>query len=254
MNWRAALVFSACIFSSQSIALPSCDVELSHGLIITDDTIRIVDNNQTRVQINDDSQLLVRGQWIELNEQETEVLKQYSTMIRDTVPELVDLATDGVNMGLSAIGQMVSGISDKEPEVLKTQLRYVERALREKFKRGDDFFFIAPQSLSRLDDFFAEEVSKKIHTAIQGSLGSIIVTLGDAFKANEGNIEDRINDIDQRMKIITAEIDKSLQKKAQQLEQKSIEYCQCLKALDNTESQLQSLIPEMVDFDLVNIK
>ena len=138
-----------------------CDVELTHGLIITDDIIRIVDNNQTRVQINQDQQLVVRGQWIELNEQETAVLHQYSMMIRDTVPELVDLATDGVNIGLSAIEDVVTGLSDKEPEILKTQLQYVERALRDKFKRGDDFFFIALQSLSKLDDFFAQEVSKK---------------------------------------------------------------------------------------------
>lgn len=231
-----------------------CDVELTHGLIITEDTIRIVDNNQTRVQINHGNQLLVKGQWIELNAQEAQVLEQYNKMIRDTVPELVDLATDGVNIGLSAIENVVTGLSDKEPEELKTQLQYVERALRDKFKRGDDFFYIAPQSLSKLDDFFAQEVSKKIHTAIQGSLGAMLVSLGDALQSQEGNIEDRINDVGERMEIITAEIDKSLQKKAEQLAQKSQEYCNCLNALDRTESKLQKIVPELADFDLVKIK
>lgn len=231
-----------------------CDVELGHGLIITDDSIRIVDNNQTRVQINHDDQLFIAGYWIALNETETKVLRDYSKGIRDTVPELVELATDGVNLGLSAIEQVVESMSDKEPEVLKTQLQYVERALMDKFKRGDDFFFIAPQSLSKIDDFFTKEISQKIHSAVHGSLGAILVSLGDAFKSREGNIEDRINDMGQRMDIISREIDKSLQKKAAQLETKAAEYCECLNTLDKNESRLQAIVPQLLQYDLVRIR
>ncbi|AXV64302.1 MULTISPECIES: YggN family protein [Pseudoalteromonas] len=249
----AAIAFSS--FSSYaSLEKKQCEVELSHGLIITDDVIRIVDKGQTRVQINNNNQLFIRGYWVDLNPEETKVVEQFSLGIRDTVPELVELATDGVNLGLSAIEQVVEGMSDKEPEVLKTQLQYVERALMDKFKRGDDFFFIAPQSLSKIDDFFTKEISQKIHSAVHGSLGAILVSLGDAFKSREGNIEDRINDMGQRMDIISKEIDKSLQKKAEQLEMKASEYCECLNSLDVTESRLQKIVPGMADFDLVQIK
>ncbi|RJE77987.1 hypothetical protein BGP78_07765 [Pseudoalteromonas sp. MSK9-3] len=237
-----------------SVAQSKCDVELGHGLIITDSVIRIVDNGQTRVQINNDNQLLIQGYWIDLSERETQVLHEYSKGIRDTVPELVSLATDGVNLGLSAIEQVVEGMSDKKPEVLQTQLQYVERALMDKFKRGDDFFFIAPQSLSKIDDFFTKEISQKIHSAVHGSLGAILMSLGDAFKSREGNIEDRITDMGQRMDIITKEIDKSLQKKAQQLESKADEYCECLNTLDETEARLQAIVPRLAAYDLVQIR
>lgn len=251
---RSILAMSIALSSLNVSAKTVCEVELGHGLIITDDVIRIVDKGQTRVQINNDNQLFIRGYWIDLSPEESQVLMQFSAGIRDTVPELVELATDGVNLGLSAIEQVVEGMSDKEPEVLKTQLQYVERALMDKFKRGDDFFFIAPQSLSKIDDFFTEEISKKIHSAVHGSLGAILVSLGDAFKSREGNIEDRINDMGLRMDIISKEIDKSLQKKAQQLELKASEYCECLNSLDVTESRLQMIVPSMADFDLVQIK
>ena len=141
---RSILALSVALSSSFAFAQAQCEVELSHGLIITDDVIRIVDKGQTRVQINNNNQLFIRGYWIDLSTEESQVLAQFSKGIRDTVPELVELATDGVNLGLSAIEQVVEGMSDKEPEVLKTQLQYVERALMDKFKRGDDFFFIAP--------------------------------------------------------------------------------------------------------------
>ncbi|CAM4082756.1 YggN family protein [Pseudoalteromonas byunsanensis] len=250
LSFATLLLLSALPTSAKN----KCDVELSHGLIITDSEIRIVDNGQTRVQINNDNQLLIRGYWVELSEQETQVLYEYSKGIRDTVPELVSLATDGVNLGLSAIEQVVEGMSDKEPEVLKTQLQYVERALMDKFKRGDDFFFIAPQSLSKIDDFFTKEISKKIHSAVHGSLGAILMSLGDAFKSREGNIEDRITDMGQRMEIISKEIDKSLQKKAQQLEEKAEEYCECLNTLENTETRLQTIVPSLAAYDLVQIR
>ncbi|NOU52719.1 YggN family protein [Pseudoalteromonas sp. JBTF-M23] len=253
--FRLACLSTFILLSSFStLAKNKCDVELSHGLIITDSEIRIVDNGQTRVQINNDNQLLIRGYWVELSEQDTIVLRDYAMGIRDTVPELVSLATDGVNLGLSAIEQVVEGMSDKEPEVLKTQLQYVERALMDKFKRGDDFFFIAPQSLSKIDDFFTKEISKKIHSAVHGSLGAILVSLGDAFKSREGNIEDRITDMGQRMDIISKEIDKSLQKKALQLEEKAEEYCECLNTLDKTETRLQTIVPSLAAYDLVQIR
>jgi hypothetical protein len=148
------VLYFFCCFSPALKADELCDVKLGHGLIITKDIIRIVDKGQARVQINNDSQLFIKGRWIELNEQETAVLREYSLGLRSTVPELVKLATDGVNIGLSAIEQVVTGFTDKEPEILKEQLKYVEKALRDKFKAGDDFYYIAPQSLSKLDDFF----------------------------------------------------------------------------------------------------
>ncbi|AOT09649.1 YggN family protein [Pseudoalteromonas luteoviolacea] len=252
----AKSVFFSLLLSASSFvhADDKCDVELGHGLIITDSVIRILDNGQTRVQINNDNQLLVRGMWVELNEQETQVLQEYAKGIRDTVPELVNLATDGVNLGLSAIEQVVEGMSDSNPEVLKTQLQYVERALMDKFKRGEDFYYIAPQSLSKIDDFFTKEISGKIHSAVHGSLGAILVSVGDAFKSREGNIESRFSDMGQRMEIISKEIDKSLQQKAAQLEVKANEYCECLNTLDETEKRLQVIVPSLAAFDLVQIR
>ncbi|OCQ20127.1 hypothetical protein A7985_16970 [Pseudoalteromonas luteoviolacea] len=250
-----SLLFSLLMGTSiHAYADEKCDVELGHGLIITDSVIRILDNGQTRVQINNDNQLLVRGRWIKLDDQETLILQEYAKGIRDTVPELVNLATDGVNLGLSAIEQVVEGMSDNNPEVLKTQLQYVERALMDKFKRGEDFYFIAPQSLSKIDDFFTKEISSKIHSAVHGSLGAILVSVGDAFKSREGNIESRFSDMGQRMEIISKEIDKSLQQKAYQLEEKANEYCECLNSLDDTEKRLQDIVPSLAAFDLVQFR
>lgn len=252
---KPLLVSLSLFISMPSLAEQAeCDVELGHGLIITDDVIRIVDKGQTRVQINYDQQLFIKGRWIELSDEETKVLKLYSEGLRDTVPELVELATDGVNLGLTAIEQVVSGFTEKEPEVLKDQLKYVERALRDRFKKGDDFFYIAPQSLSKMNDFFEREISEKIHSAVHGSLGAILVALGDAFESTEGNIEERITDMNERMDIISAEIDKSLKKKAIKLEAKANEYCGCLRTLEDTEQQLHKIVPQLADFDLVKVK
>lgn len=252
--WITSALLSAALFSPLAFANYTCDVELGHGLIITDDVIRIVDKGQTRVQINNDEQLFILGRWIQLEESETRTLRLYSKGLRDTVPELVKLATDGVNLGLSTIEQVVTGFADKEPEVLKDQLRYVETALLDKFKKGDDFYYIAPQSLTKLDDFFEKEISEKIHSAVHGSLGAILVALGGAFEPSEGNIEERITGVGERMDIIAEEIDKSLQKKTLQLEKKANQYCGCLRTLEETESELQQKVPELLDFDLVKVK
>jgi len=58
---RSILALSMALLSSNAIAQKQCDVELRHGLIITDDVIRIVDKGQTRVQINNNNQLFIRA-------------------------------------------------------------------------------------------------------------------------------------------------------------------------------------------------
>ena len=58
----------------------------------------------------------------------------------------------------------------------------------------------------------------------------------------------------ERIDIISSEIDKSLQKKVVQLEDKANEYCGCLRTLNETEDKLQQLVPELADFDLVQVK
>jgi hypothetical protein len=249
--------FRYALFLSLSFTLHAkgqCDVELGQGVIITDSVIRITNGSQTQVQINNDKQLFIQGRLVQLTDQDMFVLKAFSTGLRNSVPELVELVTDGVNIGLNAIEKIVEGMSDQEPEVLKTQLTYLEYALKDKFIRGDDFYFIGPQSLSKLGSFFAEEVSDKMHTAIHGSLGAILLSLGDAFQSKEGNLEERITDMNERMDIISKEIDKSLQRKATEFESKADKYCECLKTLNVTEERLHKIVPQLAKFDIVKIR
>ena len=86
---RSILALCLALSSSAVLAQSQCDVELSHGLIITDDVIRILDKGQTRVQINNNNQLFIRGYWVDLSTEESKVLQQFSNGIRHTVPELV---------------------------------------------------------------------------------------------------------------------------------------------------------------------
>ena len=102
------VLFGFYFLSFSVVADEECNVELEHGLIITENVIRIVDKTQTRVQINlgenqQDTQIFIKGLLIELSEDETLVLNEFERGLRNTVPELVNLATDGVNLGLTAI-------------------------------------------------------------------------------------------------------------------------------------------------------
>ncbi len=105
---RSIFALSMALSSCTVFAQAQCDVELSHGLIITDDVIRILDKGQTRVQINNNNQLFIRGYWVDLSDDESKVLEQFSNGIRHTVPELVNLATDGVNLG--QVQSLVAGV------------------------------------------------------------------------------------------------------------------------------------------------
>ena len=75
-----------------------CNMAFAHGIVISPDQIRIMQNNRTHVQINADHQLFVRGEWVTLEESDTVLLAQYSQGLRRFVPEIVSIAVDGVEL------------------------------------------------------------------------------------------------------------------------------------------------------------
>jgi len=87
-----------------------------HGILISPEQIRVQDNYRTVFQINHDEQLFIKGEWITLDPQEQELLKRYSHLLRKFVPEVVSIAVDSLELGLSAIESMLSGIGDSSQQ------------------------------------------------------------------------------------------------------------------------------------------
>lgn len=237
------------------LSAAECNMAFAHGIIISPDQIRIMQNNRTHVQINADHQLFVRGEWIVLEDDDTLLLAQYSQGLRRFVPEIVSIAVDGVELGLSSIEAMFGGIGSQSQQaewrelVRETTFQWMSR-----FVRSNDHFYLAPQSLNELDYFLHDELKPQLDNLARHTVGAVWGALRDALRHSESNFERADTQDWQSVGQMVDKINLGLDAKAVELEEKSALFCQRMQELDEIERQLQQRLPELKQYDVVSQK
>ncbi|OEY70981.1 hypothetical protein BI198_06905 [Rheinheimera salexigens] len=226
-----------------------------HGILIAPDHIRILQNNRTHVQINADQQLFIRGEWIALDAEETALLRQYSQGLRRFVPEIVSIAVDGVELGLSSIEAMFSGIGSQSQQaewralVRETTFQWMSR-----FVRSNEHFYLAPQSLNELDYFLHGELKPQLDNLARRTVGAVWGALRDALRHSDSNFERSENQDWQSVGDMVDKLSLSLDEKAVELEQKTALFCQRMQEIEKIEQMLQQRLPELQHYDVVKLK
>lgn len=250
------LVFSLLLmFCSWSGVANECNMAFRHGILISPEQIRIQDTNQTVFQINQDQDLFIRGEWITLNQAEQELVRQYAQGLRKFVPELVSIAVDSVELGLTAIENMLAGIgSTAQQEEWQALIRETTYQLTSRFVRSGDHFYLAPQSLNELDAFLHGELKQQLKDLAKYTVGAVWDALRDALRQTEDDFERSESQSWQPADELLAKINTGLDLKADELEQKSVLFCQRLTHLDHIETQLQQRLPQLLTYDVVTMK
>ena len=226
-----------------------------HGIVIAPDHIRILQNNRTHVQINADKQLFIRGEWQTLNVEDTQLLQQYSQDLRKFVPEIVSIAVDGVELGLSSIEMMFAGVGNKSQQaewqelVRETTFQWMSR-----FVRTNEHFYLAPQSLNEMDAFLHGELKENLTQLAKNTVGAVWGALRDALRQTDDNFERSESQDWQSVEQLIDKINLGLDAKADELEAKSALFCTRLLELDHIESQLQQRVPQLLQYDVVIAK
>ncbi|MFB1034186.1 MAG: DUF2884 family protein, partial [Sinobacterium sp.] len=71
---------------------------------MSEQQIRIIGNGgRAAYQINHPSQLIIQGEWIDLDEQQERELTEFSTGIHQVVPKMILLANEGVELAVETL-------------------------------------------------------------------------------------------------------------------------------------------------------
>ncbi len=238
-----------------AVKAAECDMAFVHGIIIAPDHIRILQNNRTHVQINADRQLFIRGEWIELTEQDTLLLQQYSQDLRKFVPEIVSIAVDGVELGLSSVEAMFTGLGSKAQQaewrelVRETTFQWMSR-----FVRTNEHFYLAPQSLNELDYFLNNELKPQLNNLARHTVGAVWGALRDALRHSDTNFERSDSQEWQTVGQLVDRINLGLDAKAVEMEAKSALFCQRMQELDQVEQRLQQGVSALKPYDVLALK
>jgi hypothetical protein len=254
------LTFVIYFLSGQVSYAQQCSIHLNFGVIIDPNNIRIVEKSKTQLQINASKQLFIGGREIILSSEQTKLLGKFSYGIRQQIPEIVSIAIEGIDVSFKAVNQLVVGLTGENSEAqqkIRTKFDELKWRIRARFNQSTNNYFIAPQDLTDFDEILTGEFKQEIESMISGSIGTILETVGQSLlndtNSNEYGSEVRINTLDPKITNISKGFSLTKSNKAKALDNRISLFCSKLKELNKIEDELQSSIPEISGFNIIEI-
>lgn len=249
--WLVLLVGMA--VSSVARADFNCEVELNYGLVVNDQQIRVIDNSRTVYQINHNTQLLVEGNWIELEPKQQQALTQLAEGVHTVVPKMILLASEGVDLAVDTIEHVYTGLVGKEHDSydkLQSSLHRVQMRIKEKFIHAGDNFYMGPGTLENVDDLVDRELEEQIEEAMNTSLGGILSAIG-GLVSDSASTDEKIASLARRIENLGGKMETQIGPKADSLKHKAQWFCNQFQHLDKIEEQLRRDIPQLHPYNVI---
>ncbi len=247
------LASSTSFAHDSSFSSNSCNVGLNGGIKISADKITFSKNKSPLYSIVNNDTLVVNGEEVDLTVSQQSLLTEYSTSIRDVVPEVksialdaIDLAIDGVNLAFNEL----LGEGNNVSVDLTTQLTTIRTEVDNEFDGSKDFYIDEDGFAG--DDFFGEEFEERIESAvettIQNSIGSLMIAVGQEMLFSGGNMDA----FETRMETFGQQIEQEMEARGEGLEMRGEALCQSVIAIDEMEEQLKDEVDELANFNFIS--
>lgn len=231
-----------------------CEVDLRYGMVVTEKSIRIIDDSRTLYQINNGKQLIVGGNWIELNEQQAEKISTLAKGLHYSVPKMIILATEGVDIAIETVEHVYVGLVGTDHDSfdkLTSALGRVKKKVNSKFVHSNDNFYIGPGSLENVDELVDQELEAQIEEAINTSLGGVLSAIGGLDTSDDEEMEQRVLELSARLEEMGDEIERSVGPKADGLRKKALWFCNKMGYLNKVEDEIIKEIPQLGDYNVI---
>ncbi|WP_158967577.1 DUF2884 family protein [Paraglaciecola sp. L3A3] len=246
-------LFFLFFFSSTVLANNNCEVSLNFGILVTDKQIRIIDDGgRTVYQINGNSQLFVKGEWIELDQKQNQTLSELSKGFHKVVPKMIFLANEGVELAVATIEKVYGGLvkDDASQQKLQKSLKQVKMSVKEKFIQSNNHFYMGPGRLEQVDDLVDKELEEQIEQAINTSVGGVLSAIG-GLVVSEQTTEEKVAAIAKQLENSENNINSVDAPPLDMLKHKARWFCKKFKQLDGIEEELKSSISELNPYDVL---
>lgn len=255
------LIASSFILTSISTAVmahdnSSCNLNFDKDLSINSHLVSMKDGDSELWRINNNGQLWLDSKAVTTDDNTQALLREYQAGIRTQTLETVALVEDALVLATDAVSSVLTeltGDSLQQHPALKTALDKIKSSTESIVVRNGDNIYIYGSRFDNLNNAFDAELEQAIEEAVTSSMSGILMMVGKAISSGEGNFEQRMEAFGKRMERFGEDLEARMDIKAQVLEQRGDVMCNNLQALDTLESQIQQAIPQMQQYDLINV-
>ena len=246
-----SMVFSSLfVFNSATVIAHEednhCDVSLNNDLSVTPEHIRILEDDETLVDIYQDKMLFIKGEQIQLNDKQQKIIIEYSTSIRSALPEVTQIAVDAVGLAFEGVNIALGDLVDMDDHEDKFKL--LQQKINDKYQDSEGSYSITKGDVNiQIDD---EEVDVLVEDLVEDMLpsliGGLISGIGQAIASGE--------DIDIELDNIGEKVEREIEAKAELIEVRADAFCNKMKDFDKLEQKLIDSSSDFEDLDLLEIE
>ena len=231
----------------------SCDVKLESGIKISSQSIEFLDDSKSILyKIVNDEVLIVDGQTISLNATQQSIVSEYSTSIREVVPEVKDIALDAIELASDGVNMAFNELLGEGNSVgadISAELNIIHQQIEDHFS-ADSGLYIDDDGLAG-DDIFGEDFEERIESvvekAIENSMGTLLIAVGKEMLSSGGDMDK----FETRMEDFGQKIEHEMETRAQEFEKRGEALCHTAVEIDNFESQLQNNIKALANINVI---
>ncbi|NVK24842.1 MAG: DUF2884 family protein [Gammaproteobacteria bacterium] len=224
----------------------NCDIELNYDLTVSPDHIRIIENDQTLVDIYKDQKLFVKGEEIDLDYSQQSLVTEYSKSIRQSIPEAGELAIEAVTLAYEgiqvALGEHadLSGSREKFDQLeQKISDKFSDKNGHYSFRQGEFTFDGEDSEIDRMVEEIVEDMMPQL-------IGGILSNIGQAVANGDGDF----SSIEQ----FGENVEREMELRAESIEKSAEEFCYSLKKVDDLENELVASNTKLIYMDLISVK
>lgn len=235
-----------------NISSESCNLKFQNKLSISPDLVTI-DAQSGKVEIDQSGNLTVNGEVQQVSSNDQTLLSQYAQTVREQVPQVAEIAMDGVELAGVALSEVGEAFGISNMAAMDDMMNEVSGEIQNAFYEGGTFVMDEGRfdSIGKtFDTHFEEKLEDAMQSMMVESIGSLLITIGTEMVSSGGDM----SEFEQRMERMGEQIEQKVELQAKNIEQRADQLCYDFKAIADQEDALQASIPLLKDYDVFQVK
>jgi hypothetical protein len=239
--------------SALSFNNDQCNIEFKNDVQIKPSELEIFTVSNKTMRFSENGELTVNGERIAINNEQRQALTQYSDTLRAQLPEVANIALDGVKIAGVALEEVATAFNIDGLGDLSDLMSEIQSDVENTFYQNGAFV-MGQQSFTQFGENFEQQFEEQIETVVESavmqSMGSILVALGSELLGSGGDMDA----FEERMENMGTQIEEKVELHASKLEQRANSLCDSFANIAQQEQQLAAQVPALKGYQLFNFK
>ncbi|WP_340679469.1 DUF2884 family protein [Paraglaciecola sp.] len=253
---RTLLLASLLLININHALADQCQIDFEGSLQLENRILSITTLEHNKVVIQENNQLYVNGKQIVLSAEQQNLVSAYYTGIYAAAPQAARIASDAVQLASLTIHEVLTELLGHDSDAvdgLTLKLDELGTHIHSNFYAQNGEIQLNSEDFDNgnfLGNEWEEEFEAAIEEVVSNSIGRLMISIGTQLLFGDGDMDG----FEAKMENFGQNIEQNVEYQASSLEARANALCLGLAQVDALESQLQNTIPELANFNILQVK